>query len=445
MSDGVPLYPGYPIIGVLPQFLRDTYGFLGEVVPRAGGLVRVNVGPIRFYVLSHPDHLQRVLRDNHRNYLKRDVMAPLERVAQGESLTTMDGEPWLQRRRLLQPYFHHRSIHKLISRMWETVQDQIPYFDAWASAGSYQDAVAVLRDVSIRVFMRFFYGTTFSDQQTQEFGRHMGYSIRHTYFRYRFDFFWPQWAPFPGKRAFKKAVSYIANATDEMLERKRGDEVAVDLLSMLVGLAEQQQLSRDALRSEVVGLFTGGWETTSAVLAWVLYLLTSRPELAARISEEARREARPAETLEDLQRLKLIRMTLLEAMRVYTITPILSRTTQADDVIGGYQIPAGSQLMLAVSAVHRHPDFWERPQDFWPERFEHGVEGATRHPYAYLPFVAGPRQCIGMEFAKMQMQMILSVLLSRYRLVLEPGYSLRVAADATYMPAALPLRLTRAS
>ncbi|HVE86383.1 MAG TPA: cytochrome P450 [Myxococcales bacterium] len=438
-----PLYPGYPIIGVLPRFVRDTYRFIGEEVPRAGGLVRVKAGPMTFHVVSHPDHLQRILRDNFRNYLKRDAMAPLARISRGDSLTTMDGDPWLQRRRLLQPYFHHRSVHQLVSRMQQAVQDQVPYLDAWADGGRYQDAVDVLRDVTIRVFMRFFYGTTFTDEQTKQMGRQMGYAIRYTYFRYRFDFL-PQWSPFPGKRAFEEAVASVARTTDEMLERKRGEAGAEDLLAMLVGAAEHGQMTRDELRAEVVGLFTGGWETASAVLSWVLYLLARDPALEARLSEEARRESAPAKAMEDVQRLALIRMTIQETMRLYPITPILSRTADAADEIGGYRIPAGSQLLLAISAAHRHPDFWERPEDFWPERFEGGAEAAARHPYAYLPFAAGPRQCIGMEFARLQMHLLLREVLARYRLQLEPGYTLRAATDATYMPAALPLRLARA-
>ena len=225
---------------------------------------------------------------------------------------------------------------------------------------------------------------------------------------------------------------------DMIAERRKSGVTGDDLLGMFMEVADEETGERmtDAqLRDEVMTVFLAGHETTANALSWALYLLGTSPEvwrkLAAEVDAvlEGGRRASP----EDFGRLVYTRQVMEEAMRLYPPAWMIARAPIADTTLGGYFLPAGSLVFLPPWIVHRHPDHWESPEGFDPDRFAPGAD-ADRHRYAYFPFGGGPRQCIGNNFALMEATLILATIARDFRLDLVPGFPVEPEPQVTLRP-----------
>jgi len=204
-------------------------------------------------------------------------------------------------------------------------------------------------------------------------------------------------------------------------------------------------MSDKQLRDEVITLFVAGHETTAAALSWTFYLLATHPEAEERVRAELD-DALGSDTqrpfnVGDLPKLPYGRMVVEEAMRLYPPAWITNRQALADDVIRGYRIPAGAFVMMLPYVLHRHPDLWDYPDKFDPERFS--PERIAGHPrYVYFPFGGGPRQCIGKGMALVESHLILSTVMQRCRLRLATQHPVEPLALATLRPSGgLPMKI----
>ena len=230
--------------------------------------------------------------------------------------------------------------------------------------------------------------------------------------------------PTPQRRRLREARRELHAVVDTIIQQRRASsEERGDLLAMLleardaetgVGMSDQQ------LRDEILTLLLAGHETTANTLSWTFYLLAQHPDTKANLQSEYRQvsQGRPPR-MDDLPQLPLTRTVIEESMRLYPPAWAVGRRARAEDEIGGHTIPKRAYVLVFQSVTHRHPDFWERPDDFDPGRF--AAERATgRHRFAYFPFGGGPRLCIGNQFAMIETQLILATILSRYQLLLSP-------------------------
>jgi len=262
----------------------------------------------------------------------------------------------------------------------------------------------------------------------------------------------PIWFPTARNRAFRGAVGTLDTLVFDMIdERCRASEPGGDLLGMMMSARDPdtgEGMSRRQLRDEVMTFLLAGHDTTAVALAWTWYLLARNPKIAEAARDETLGVLGDRDpTLEDLPRLPLARMVVEEAMRLYPPVWGIARQTIAADRIGGYDIPAGQLVSLSPWVTHRHPDFWEDPERFDPERFRPGRE-RTRPRFAYFPFSGGPRLCIGEAFALMEAQLIVAMMLQRFRLSLvderpvvpEPTLTLRLRGGLPMRVAAVGAR-----
>ncbi len=188
------------------------------------------------------------------------------------------------------------------------------------------------------------------------------------------------------------------------------------------------------LRDQVMTLLLAGYETTASALTWNWFLLSQNPREAQRLHNEVVNvlgERGPDSG--DLPLLDYARRVFDETLRLYPPAWILGRKTLSDDEIGGYAIQAGSVIAISPYTVHRHPRFWDEPDTFDPERFT-PQRSAGRHKFAYIPFGAGPRQCIGNHFALLEAQLIIAMVARRFRLYLEPDQVIQPEAIFVLRP-----------
>jgi cytochrome P450 len=218
-------------------------------------------------------------------------------------------------------------------------------------------------------------------------------------------------------------------------ERREQKTNTGDLLSLLLASSEGEDgMSDQQLRDEIINLFFAGHETTANLLTWVWYVLSQHPEAEQRLWEEIDTVLHgeyPA--VEQLPQIPYARMVIDETLRLYPSVPGLLRYTRVDTNICGYRIPANHQVMTNNYASHRHPEYWERPEIFDPDRFspDHPCEGVRT---AFFPFGGGPHLCIGNNFALMEAQILIAMIAQRYQLRLAPNQTVEPIQRLTIRP-----------
>ncbi|HKS29658.1 MAG TPA: cytochrome P450, partial [Pyrinomonadaceae bacterium] len=242
----------------------------------------------------------------------------------------------------------------------------------------------------------------------------------------------------PQNRRFRQAIANADSVVYALIaERRIGAGNQQDLLSLLMAARDEETgegLSDRELLDQTKTIIGAGYETTTQALAWTWYLLARHTEvenkLHAEISEVL--DGRTP-TAEDLPRLKYTLMMFQEAMRLYPPAWAMTRAAIKEDEIGGYRVPANSEMMLVPYITHRHPKYWERPEEFYPEHFLPERQ-AARPAFAYFPFGGGPRKCIGNNFALMEAQLIIAMVAQRYRLRLAVEREIEPEASITLRP-----------
>jgi cytochrome P450 len=212
----------------------------------------------------------------------------------------------------------------------------------------------------------------------------------------------------------------------DIIEQRRKDPKEYDdLLQMLMEAKDEEtgeQMSDRQLRDECMTIFLAGHETTALALTWLWYLLDQNPAEIDKLRAEANEVLQGRNPdMGDVMKLEYTRMALEETMRLYPPAWVIGRRNIADEVIGGYHVPANYNILIPVYQMHRDPDIWEDPLRFDPERFRKG-QLKDKHRFAYFPFGGGPRLCIGNNFALMEMQIVVAMMVTRFRFKLVPSH-----------------------
>ena len=249
----------------------------------------------------------------------------------------------------------------------------------------------------------------------------------------------PEKIPTPGNLRFRKSRETLDEIVYRLIaERRRsierGEPQPRDLLGLLMDAQDEDtgaQMPDEQVRNEVMTFMFGGHETVASGLAWSLYLFSKHPSVAQRMRDEVEQVLGGREpVLADLEKLEYGKRVIQESLRLYPPVWLISRTPIEDDEVGGYHLPAGSMTLISAYIAHRHPAFWDNPEGFDPDRFL-PERSADRPRHAWMPFSAGPRKCIGDYFGQMEMQIVLSMILARYRVDLVPGHQVIPAPGIT--------------
>ncbi len=376
----------------------------------------------RFFLVNNPQYIGRILQHNYKNYPKSPYYDRVRPIF-GDGLFELEGAAWRRKRQTVQPAFHKERVEALASMMIEETERLLDGWEAHAEASTSLDIVPPLMQMTFRVITRALCGADIpgdTDTLTKSLTVIMRAGER------------VLWSPLPFlyrlPSAHKTRLKRALNTFDTMIyalikKRQESDEWHDDLLDMLLAVRDSemgQPLSYRELRDDLMTLLIAGHETTGQAIAWACYLLSKDPHILRKLREENREilgDRRPG--LSDLDAMPYNLMVVQETLRLFPTFWTLSRRAENDDTLGPYHIPAGSTLMVSPYVSHRNPSIWHNPEGFDPERF--GSED-TRSQFAYIPFGGGPRVCIGKNFALMEAQLCLAMLVQRFRLELVPGY-----------------------
>ena len=442
---------GMPVIGNTLQFQRDPLGFLMRTAADYGDVARYRLGNITFYQINHPDGVQRVLQDNHHNYVKGDLFDIIRRVA-GDGLFTSEGALWQRQRRLMLPAFHRRRIAGFGEIMTGRTLDMLAQWEQRADPGQPLDVAEELTGLTMAIISETMFGARLpADSPAAQLRRRavsqaIGVILADVNFRFQVPFYPSLRWPTPRNR---RALAAMRTVDDVVLgivgQRRRSGEERDDLLGMLMEARDEgtgQAMSDKQLRDEVVTIFLAGHETTAVLLTWVFYLLSQHPDVETRLHAELT-EVLGGHTpgVADVPNLHTARMVIDETLRLYPPAWITNRQAVAADDVCGYHIPAGAVVGISPYVMHHLPAYWPDPERFDPQRF--APDAVHERPrFAYMPFGGGPHQCIGNSFALMEATLILASVAQRYRLRLPTGAVVTPQPKATLRTAGgLPMLL----
>jgi len=411
--------------GHLHRIRHDVLGLLEESTRDHGDIVRFKVGPLVFHLLNHPDHVAHVMIRNRKNYDKASRSSENIGLICGESLLTSNGPAWQLSRRTIQPMFHRHAVAGFVSTIAACTQDML---EEW-SRREETDAASEMMKLTFRVVGRCLFGAELGPEaETVEGSMHR--MMLHTYHRWRSLLPAPAGWPTPANLRFRKSLAEVDGIISRLIAAQRAAPPDTpNLLSMLLHSEDTETgaaLGDQAVRNEAITFLLAGHETTANALAWTLQLLCAHPEWITRIRDEfAEVCGDRAPTMEDLPKLVDTLHVFEESIRLFPPIWAMERRAISDDEIGGYHIPRNSGVILSPYTLHRHPRFWEAPEAFRPERFQ------QRDHESYFPFGAGPRFCIGSEFAFAEARVILPMILRAYDLESVPGQVIEAEPSIT--------------
>ncbi len=410
--------------GNLADFRGDVLKLLMDGHRDFGDIVRFRLGPLIVHSVAHPDQIKHVLVTNQHNYNKDTRSSSKIRSFTGDGLLTSSGDFWLDQRRLMQPAFQAQRLAAFTSLMTDATEAMLHRWQRVPTNEPIDVASEMMRLTFTIVGGALFGADVAGDLEIVE--RAAAIVMEHSYRRLERVIDVPLWIPTPANRRFHRAVAEIDRVVLGILERQwQASDETQNLVSLLLRRRDQLDLgdgmSETQLRNETITLLLAGHETTANALTWAFHLLAKHPHAAARIRAEAADVLGDrVPTAADLPRLTYTTMAFQEAMRLYPSIWIMERNVLAADTISGYQIPAGSSVVICPYVTHRHPHFWDRPEEFDPERFT-PANAAGRVPLSYIPFGGGQRLCIGKDLAMMEAQVILPMALRALHMKHAPG------------------------
>lgn len=402
--------------------------FVNECWQEYGDIFEIQIGPKKLVMVINPEHVRHITLSNAQNYEKLGTYDSVRKYVIGNGIVTSTGELWKRQRRLMAPFYTPRGVEEFADIF---LHDTLAMVKRWDRLAAYQSKVEMFDEMALitaSIILKAIFSTE-SDEDILEIKDCVETMINYASGGVTSPFRLPDWVPTGSNlhywNAHDTVHDYINSVLDTRLAMDESD-YPNDLLSKLITAEDTEtgeRMSRDLLRDEALTNFFAGYETSARSMSHAWYALAQNPNVKAKLHEELDRELGDAiPTLDTLKRLPYTLRVIKETIRLYPPAPMYAKDVVDDDVIDGYRIEKGSTIILLPYFTHRHPDFWEEPLRFEPNRHAPETEKA-RHPQAYHPFASGQRVCLGNHFSLLETHMMLAILAQRFDPKLLPGYN----------------------
>jgi cytochrome P450 len=393
---------------------------------KVGNVFQVNLPGFRPAVMAGAEANRLIMVTERQRFSWRSPNDPVTRLLR-QGVLVVDGELHDELRGLMNPPLQRPNVLPHIEQMWRST-DQIA--GAWKD-GDRRDMLVEMRRIALLILV----GSLFSIDFTRDMERMWQPVMR--LLEYISPGLWILWPDMPRPK-YRGAIQEMDDFLYQMIRTRReqsasqGSAAAGDLLEALIAAG----LSDNLIRDQLLTMLIAGHDTSTALLAWVLFLLGSHPQWMAQMKKEVDAvltSASEPPTAEQLNRLQITDQVIKEALRIYPPIHVGNRFAKEDVNLQGYRLPAGTRLMCSIYLTHRDKNIWEEPEQFRPERFERSQE-QKRPPLAYVPFGGGPRNCIGAAFAQVEAKVVLARLLQCFDLELLNASQVRPYMGATLEP-----------
>lgn len=400
---------GVPIVGAMPWYARDPFRFLGDLRDAYGDAAAFDLGPNRTYMFTAPSAVERVLVSEADRFSKPQFQTDALGELLGNGLLLSEGETWRDRRDLATPAFAPDRVANLAPTM---VKRTVAMVDRWED-GEVRDVEREMTRLTLEIIVDATFGVDLSPATARRVGR----LLEPIGERFEPDprrALVPDWLPTPEDRRFDRSIDRLEGIVDDLVarrEREGLEESDDDLLALLLRAREAGRVDDEAIRDELLTMLLAGHDTTALVLTYTWALLSDHPSIEERVHGELAALDGPPTAI-DVRGLTTLRNVLRESMRLYPPVYLLFRRVDRDADLAGYRVPAGSLVLLPQWAIHRDPRYFADPDEFDPDRW---ID--PDHPtYAYFPFGAGQRSCIGKGFATLEASVVAAVVAREFRL-----------------------------
>jgi cytochrome P450 len=446
-----------PIVPPAPPRAPDDMSFLGRLAVIKRNMIATwgqrayeeDVIEGRFFfrnsfILNRPDAIRHVLLSNYENYSRTPAGIRMLRPVLGDGLLIAEGHSWTFQRRTLAPAFTPRATANLVPHMTAVLDETIAKLDARTSEPL--DLREVMQRMTLEIAGRtmFSFGMDRHGPTLRNFVMEYGARLGRPYLLDMvLPLSWPSPMDFARARFRKRWTEFVAMLIAERREMGKKDGAPpCDLFDLMDGARDPETgkgFSDEQLVDEVATMILAGHETTATALFWALYLLALDPDTQEEVASETRGEH--LDSMADIDRQKFTRAVIEETMRLYPPAFLIARAAREKDNAAGVTIGKGDIIMIAPWLLHRHEKLWDQPNAFIPKRFM-STEAPDR--FAYLPFGAGPRVCVGAPFAQAESVLALARLIGAFRVELADTSPVIPLGVVTTQPDRSPLfRITR--
>ena len=427
MSETPPGPSGEPLFGSSRRYARDPFSFISALEAAYDEVALFDMGPMETYMVTDPADIERILVSEADSFRKPDFQNDALGDLLGDGLLLSEGETWQQQRELASPAFQMSRLMGMADRITGHAESMV---EGW-EPGQTVNVEAKMARVTLNVILDLMMGVELSDERVQTVQDQLDPLGR----RFEPDplrFAMPEWVPMPGDEEFESAVTTLESVLDEIIETRRGTEGVdgvnrviddgpggdppMDFLSVLLRAQNRGEQSAQQLRDEMMTMLLAGHDTTALTLTYTWFLLSEHPEAERRVQAEVDEvvgDDRPG--MDQVREFEYLDWVINEAMRLYPPVFTIFREPTATVDLGGYQVEAGSTVMLPQWGVHRSERYWDDPETFDPERFSPDRR-SERPRFAFFPFGGGPRHCIGKHLSLLEAKLIVATVVSEYEL-----------------------------
>jgi cytochrome P450 len=421
--------------------------FLGKLWREYGDVFQVRIGRRTLVFAMHPDAVEHVNVSHRQNYDKLGSYDAVRKYLLGSGLVASTGDLWRRQRKLMAPFYTPKGVQAYAELM---IRDGASLVERWQKLASQGTEVEIAEEMTY-ITASIILKAMFSSETIESI--HQMKDAVETMISFVTGFMTgsllPAWLPTARRRKYLAARELVHRSIGTLIAQRRGtaeEKWPDDLLSRLMRARDEETgeaMSETLLRDESITTFFAGHETTARTMTFAWYALATNPKVTERLHEELDRVlGGRTPTAEALKQLPYTLQVIKEVLRLYPAAPVYVRDALAADQIGGFEIPAGAAVMLSPYFTHRHPQFWEDPEVFDPDRWTREKE-AARHPHAYHPFAAGPRICIGNSFSLLESHLLLAMLAQRFTPQLRKGFQPRWVMQGTlHIANGLPMVIT---
>ncbi len=401
--------------------------FVNESWQKYGDIFEVQVGPKKLVLVIHPDYVHHVTITNAQNYDKLESYDGVRKYIIGDGLVTSTGDLWKRQRRLMSPFYTPRGVQEFADIFLRDTMSMTKRWDELAAKHAQIEMFDEMALITASIVLKAIFSTE-SDQDILEIKECVETMIGFAGSRMTNPFALPDWLPTGPNLKYRKAHDKVHHYINTVLDARLAmneSEYPNDLLSKLITAEDpetSERMPRELLRDEALTNFFAGYETSARSMSHAWYALTQNPDVKAKLHEELDRElGDELPTLDTLKRLPYTLRVIKETLRLYPPAPMYAKDVVDDDVIDGYRIEKGSTMLLLPYFTHRHPDFWDEPARFEPNRHAPEAE-KERHAQAYHPFASGQRVCLGNHFSLLETHIMLAILAHRFEPKFLPNY-----------------------
>lgn len=428
-----------PFIGNAWQFKKDPLAYV-ESLREAGDIVLLRIGKKTVYFIAHPYLIDAVLRDGGTFDKGGPIFDTLSEILR-EGITTSPNRKHQRQRRLLQPLFSKDRIASYASVM----ESRITELSATWLDGEVIDISQEMTKLAMQVTTTTLFSSQADSRAIEEVQEALPVIFDGVFRRATSPL--PILAKIPTRKNknFSRKVDLLHTRVDEIISNNsagaNGD--GEDILTLLVGSqGDAEQFTLSEIHDHVISFLLAGIETTASALSWVFSTLAQEPDIQLKAREEVRRIAGSSEIrASDVPNLTYIRWVLLEALRLYPPTWLLSRYVTQDVNLGGCEVPSGSTILYSPYAIHRDSRFYPEAKQFMPERWGNGAMTPERR--AFLPFGGGRRKCMGDNFALLESVLVISRMVQIFDFSLAAPVTLPKSPRISLAPISVPIRLRK--